>query len=82
MHPSNAVHLWPTSALANPDACAVPALQQTPFDTDHPLNCNNQADVKKWLAKFIGDGPPPPGSSFQLPDRKDVVPPASFDTKQ
>ncbi len=61
------------------------ALQQAPFDASHPLNCNNQADVKKWLASFVEGGPPPPGTTFQLPDRKESasgVTPSPADPKQ
>lgn len=42
------------------------------------MNCNNQGDVKRWLAKYIEDGAPPPaGTTFQLPDRRETDPPSS-----
>ncbi len=43
-----------------------------PFDRATPLNCNNQGDVKKWLAGHVqGGGQTQPGSNFQLPDKRE-----------
>lgn len=59
-----------------------PALQQGQFDKENPLNCNNQAEVKRWLGKHIeGGDAPPAGQTFQLPDRKDAAPAASSDQR-
>ena len=55
-----------------------PTLQQGAFDRADPVNCNNQGDVKRWLAKYIeGGAPPPAGTTFQLPDRRETDPPTS-----
>jgi hypothetical protein len=59
-------------------ACASLSVQQGAFDGEDPLNCNNQGDVKRWLSKYIEDGAPPPaGTTFQLPDRREADPPSS-----
>lgn len=56
----------------------MPSLQQGAFDRADPVNCNNQGDVKRWLAKYIeGGAPPPAGTTFQLPDRRETDPPSS-----
>lgn len=61
---------------------SVPALQQGAFDKEDTLNCNNQGDVKRWLSKYIEDGnPPPAGTTFQLPDRKEADPPSTSDKR-